>query len=250
VKAAAGAARFAVVLLVSLAALGLNAQGRAPAADDFHLTTAMRLVTLAERIAKLHEGIGDFAATLRNVAAHASTVESRDNYALLGLLWQDCRDWATRTPTRESARRLKPRIEEVVWVASKGAKMLQGEARAAANASAVRAEGAAALAQRIAKLYLWSRWDITDESLARELRESEENLHRALEVLRAAPGNTTAIVDELQASDIQLRFMEDAARALNARDTTARHIEFIAKTGDHIQESMERVAQLYESAAR
>ena len=106
------------------------------------------------------------------------------------------------------------------------------------------------LAQRVAKLHLWSRWEIHDESLARELRESEENLRRGLDFLLAAPGNTPAIADELQAAEIQMRFMEDAARALNARDTTARHIEFIAKTGDHIQESMERVAALYESAAR
>jgi len=62
--------------------------------------------------------------------------------------------------------------------------------------------------------------------------------------------NTPGIADELQAAEIQMRFMEDAARALKARDTTARHIEFIAKTSDHIQESMERVAALYESAAR
>jgi hypothetical protein len=267
VKFAAGAACLAVLLGVSLTAHGVQGDARSPPAEDFRLTAAMRLSTLTERIAKLHAQVGqgvlaersrkalhetnrDFDATLRSVAAHASTAESRDNYALLALLFQDCRDWATRPPTRESARKLRPRVEEMVWVASKGAKMLQSEARSPVSASAVRAEGAAMLAQRTAKLYLWSRWGILDESLARELRESEENLRRGLDFLLAAPGNTPAIADELQAAEIQMRFMEDAARALNGRDTTARHIEFIAKTGDHIQESMERVAALYESAAR
>jgi hypothetical protein len=266
VKVAAGAARLAVVFLASLAAPGVQGEARSPPADEFRLTAAMRLSTLTERIAKLHAQVGqgilpersrkalhetilDFDATLRSVSAHASTAESRDNYALLALLWQDCRDWATRTPTRESARKLRPRAEEMVWVASKGAKMLQGEGRSPVSASAVRAEGAAMLAQRTAKLHLWSRWEIHDESLARELRESEENLRRALDFLRAAPGNMPAIADELQAAEIQMRFMEDAARALKAHDTTARHIEFIAKTGDHIQESMERVALLYEAAS-
>jgi hypothetical protein len=266
VKVAAGAARLAGLLAISLATLGVHGESRAPAPEEFRLTSAMRLVTLTERIAKLHaqagqgilaersrkalnEAIRDFDATLRSVAGHASTVESRDNYALLALVWQDCREWATRAPTRESARKLKPRTEEMVWVASKGVKMLQGEGRALANASAVRAEGAAALAQRIAKLYLWSRWDISDEVLARELRESEDNLRRALDFLRAAPDNP-AIAGELQAADIQLRFMEDAARSLKARDTSGRHIEFIAKTGDHIQESLERLAQLYDDASR
>jgi hypothetical protein len=266
VKVGAAAARLAVICIVSLAAPGVHAQARSPASEPLRLTAAMRLATLAERIAKLHAQVGqgilpersrkalqeamlDFDATLRNVARRASAAEARDNYALLALLWQDYREWATRTPSRESARKLRPRTEEVVWLASKGAKLLQAEAHSSASASAVRAEGAAMLAQRIAKLYLWSRWDIHDEALARELRESEDNLRRALDFLRAAPGNAPAVADELQAVDIQLRFMEDAAHALKARDTTARHIEFIAKTGDHIQESMERLAQLYESAA-
>ena len=266
-RAAAAASRLAVACFVSLATLAVHGQARAPASDAFRLTTAMHLSTLAERIAKLHaqmgqgilpersrkalhEAIRDFDGTLRIVSARASTAESRDNYALLALLWQDYRDWATRTPSRESARKLRPRTEEVVWVAVKGTRMLQADARTIASPSAVRAEGAATLAQRIAKLYLWSRWDIHDEALDRDLRESEDNLRRALDFLRTAPDNTPAIVDELQAADIQLRFMEDAARALKARDTNARHIEFIAKTGDHIQESMERIVALYENAAR
>jgi hypothetical protein len=267
VRAASAASRLAVACFVSLATLGVHGQARAPASDAFRLTTAMHLSTLAERIAKLHaqmgqgilpersrkalhEAIRDFDGTLRIVSARASTAESRDNYALLALLWQDYRDWATRTPSRESARKLRPRTEEVVWVAVKGTRMLQADARTTASPSAVRAEGAATLAQRIAKLYLWSRWDIHDEALDRELRESEDNLRRALEFLRTAPDNTPAIADELLAAEIQLRFMEDAARALKARDTTARHIEFIAKTGDHIQESMERIVALYENATR
>jgi len=264
VRAAAAASRLAAACLVSLAAHG---QTGAPAGNALRLTTAMHLSTLVERIAKLHAQVGqgillersrkalheavrDFDATLRTVSARASTAECRDNYALLALQWQDYRDWATRTPSREGARKLRPRTEEMIWVAAKGARMLKADPHTLVSASAVRAEGAATLAQRIAKLYLWSRWEIHDEALDRELRESEENLRRALDFLRTAPDNAPAIVDELQAADIQLRFMEDAARALKARDTSARHIEFIAKTGDHIEESMERVARLYEDAAR
>lgn len=248
---------------VIASAMALAAQGQTGPAVTSPVSAALRLSTLAERIAKLHAQVGqnilpersrkalqdsirDFDATLRGVARRASTAESRDNYALLALLWHDYRDWATRTATRENARRLRPRTEEVVWVASKGARMLQAEARGAANASAVRASGAATLAQRVAKLYLWERWDIRDETLARELRESEENLRRALEALHETPARTREIADELQSADIQMRFMEDAARAIRARDPTSRPIEFMAKTADHIQESMERLALLYE----
>jgi hypothetical protein len=267
VKVAAAVSRLAVVVLLSWLALAAHGQWRPPAAVDGSLTGAMRLATLAERIAKLHAQVGqgiipqrsrkslqqafqDFDSTLRSVAPRASTAASRDNYALLALLWQDYRDWAGRAPTRDTARKLRPRTEEVVWVASKGVKMLQEEGHVRVNASAMRAQGAATLAQRVAKLHLWARWEIRDESLARELRDSTENLRRALEALRSAPQATPAIAEEMQAAEIQLRFMDDAARALAAGDAPARHIEFIAKTGDHIQESMERIAQLYDSSSR
>src|SRR5258706_6777811 len=137
-------------------------------------TSALRVGMLAERIAKLQAQVGqgilpersnralvatirDFDATLKAVAASAPPGEIRDNYALLSLLWNDYREFALRAPTRENARKLRERNEEVAWIAAKGARMIQEHARAATNGSAVRAAGAAMLSQRIPKLYLWRR---------------------------------------------------------------------------------------------
>ena len=259
--------RFAVALVraVVVAAGCVCAQLPAVAADTpLRATTAIRLATLAERIAKLHAQIGqgvlaersrralaesarDFDATLKEVAARAPTVELRDNYALLGLLWQDYRDWAMRAPTRDNARKLRSRTEEVTWIAAKGAKLVQEHARGATSSSAVRAANAATLAQRIAKLHLWMRWEIRDEALTQELREANENLRRTIEALRASVGDSSEIATELQSVESQVRFMDDAARALERREGSARAIEFIAKTGDHIYESMERLARLYDA---
>ena len=224
---------------------------------------AIRLGTLAERIAKLHAQVGqgvlaarsrralaesvrDFDATLREIAARAPTPELRDNYALLGLIWQDYRDWAMRAPTRDNARKLRSRAEEVAWVAAKGAKLVQENARAATNASAVRAETAAMLAQRIAKVRLWMRWEMRDDALVQELREADENLHRTLEMLRKSPVDTEEVAAELQSVETQVRFMDDASRALDRREPGTRAIEFLAKSGDHVYESMERLARLYD----
>ena len=228
-------------------------------------TAAIGLATLAERIAKLHAQVGqgvlaersrralaqslrDFDAALRQAAASASDAELRDDYALLALLWQDYRDWALRAPTRDNARKLRSRAEEVVWVATKAAKLVQESARATTNARAVRAANAAMLAQRIAKAHLWMRWDIRDEALARELAEARANLRRILDTLRASAQEGAAIGAELQSVESQMSFMEDAARALERREGAARAIEFIAKTGDNIYESMQRLARLYEDA--
>lgn len=236
------------------------------AAGEARAISAIHLATLTERIAKLHAQVGqgvlaersrralaesarDFDATLKEVAAGASSAELRDNYALLALLWQDYRDWAMRAPTRDNARKLRLRAEEVSWIATKGAKLVQEGARGATNPSAVRAANAAMLAQRIAKAHLWMRWDIRDEALALELREANENLRRTLDTLSASPADNPEIAAELQSVASQMRFMDDAARALERREPGVRAIEFMAKTGDHIFESMERLARLYEGAS-
>jgi hypothetical protein len=256
--------RFALCLLLA-SICGLDA-GAAPPSGEAQLSSAaMRMPALAERIAKLHAQIGqgilaqrsrralaetlrDFDVTLRSVAANAPTAEARENYLLLGLLWPEYRDWAQRPATRENARKLRERTEEVVWVASKGARMIHEHSRAGASGAAVRAAQGAMLSQRIPKLYLWRRWDIRDEALSRELREAEENLPRAVESLRNAPENTPEIDAELQVTENQLRFMADASRELQGAQAGPRHIEFIAKTGDHIHESMQRLVRLYEAA--
>jgi hypothetical protein len=230
-------------------------------------TSALRIGMLAERIAKLHAQVGqgilaerskralvatirDFDATLKAVTASAPPGEIRDAYVLLSLLWNDYREFALRAPTRENARKLRERNEEVAWIAAKGARMIQEHARAATSGSAVRAAGAAMLSQRIPKLYLWRRWEMRDEGLARELREAEENLRRTLDTLLAASDNSPEIAAELQVADNQFKFMADAARSFEGRQPAARHIEFIAKTGDHILEAMERAARLYQKENR
>jgi hypothetical protein len=257
--------RFAFHLLVAgLCTLGYAAARSGESAVE---SAAMRLPALAERIAKLHAQIGqgvlaqrsrralteavrEFDAQLRVTLAGAPSPEARENYVLLGLLWPEFRDWAQRAPTRESARKLRERTEEVVWVAEKGARLLHEHSRAAASGAAVRAAQAAMLSQRIPKLYLWRRWDIRDDALARELREARENLRRAVESLRGAAENTPEIEAELQVADNQMRFMADASQELDSSQPGPRQIEFIAKTGDHILESMQRLARLYEGRQR
>jgi hypothetical protein len=261
----AALARVVLLALLSGASGAAVAQGGAQPAGGARASSALRLATLAERIAKLHaqlgqgvlversrralpEAIRDFDASLKLAAARAPTPEIRDNYVLLALLWREYRDWALKAPTRENARKLRERAEEVVWIASKGAKMLQEHSRASQSAWALRAAGAAVLSQRIPKLYLWRRWDMRDAALAKELREAEENLRRSLDALHGAPDNTPEIEAELLGAENQLRFMADAAKQFEGAAAAKRHIEFIAKTGDHILDAMERMTRFYEGA--
>jgi len=236
----------AAILLVAFA-------GAAHAAES-----SLRLVPLVERIARLHaqagqgvmaqrsrkalgEAIREFDGALRAALAAAPGPEARENYVLLAMLWQDYRDWAQRPPTRETGRKLRDRTEEVAHVAAKGVRLSADSARASVAATALRASQAAADSQRIAKVYLWRRWDIRDTGLDRELRESRENLPRALEAIAATPGLADEEVAQVQAAQTQWRFLADAATQLEKSNADARALEFACKAGDHILEALKKL---------
>ena len=224
---------------------------------------AMRLETLTERIAKLHaqlgqgvlaerskralpEAVREFDTALREARARASGPEVRDTYILLGLLWTDYRAWALKPPTRDNAKKLAERAEEVAWVAAKGARLVHGSGRKGTGLLALDAAHAATLSQRLARLYLLRRWDVKPESAERAAPAVEAGLQRALEKLRAAPANTPEIETELEAAQGQLGFLLKAGRELDARRSDPRTLEFAAKSADHLLESMQRVVRLYE----
>lgn len=223
----------------------------------------MRLEMLAERIAKLHAQVGqgvlaergrralpeamrEFDAGLREVKARAAGPEIRDNYLLLGLLWTDYRAWAAKAPTRDNAKKLAERAEEVAWIAAKGARLVHEPGRKGTGRLALDAAHAATLSQRLARLYLMRRWDVKQEASGREIPAVSAELQRTIEKLRSSPHNTPQIETELQAAEGQLRFLLQGGRELDGRRVNARALEFVTKSADHLLESMERVVRLYE----
>jgi hypothetical protein len=253
---------FPVVLPAAISAALAQAPARAGAPRP---SAAVRLATLAERVAKLDAQIGqgvlversrramaetirDFEARHRALLAGTTAPELREHLQLLALLWQDYRAWAARTPTRDNARKLGERTEEVVWVAMKAARFMHGAPRAASDMLAFKAAEACTLSQRIPRLHLWRRWGIRDENMLYELRLSEAQLHATLESLRAVATNTPEITSELQVAESQAAFLAQASRQLEGGKDAQRHLEYIAKSGDHILESMDRVTRLYEDS--
>lgn len=226
---------------------------------------ALRLEMLAERIAKLHAQVGlgvlaergrralpealrEFDAALRQAQAGATGAELRDNYVLLGLLWTEYRAWASKAPTRDNAKKLVERTEEVAWVAAKGARLMHEAGRKGTGRLALDAAHAATLSQRLARLHLMQRWGVKQETSGREIPAVSADLQRTLEKLRAAPQNTPEIATELQAAEGQLAFMLQGGRELDGKRANARALEFIAKSGDHLLDSMERLVRLYEGS--
>lgn len=237
--------------LALLACLAFPAAARAAEAS-------LHLVPLAERIARLHaqsgqgvlaqrsrkalhEAVREFDATLRAALAAAPGAEARENYVLLSMLWREYRDWALRPATRETGRKLRERTEEVTHVAAKGVKLAAQSPRAAIGALPLRAAQAVTAAQRIAKAHLWRRWDIRDDGTDRELRESRENLPRALEAIAAAPGLTAEQQAQVEIAQAQWRFLAESAAQLEASRGNARALEFACKAADHIHEALQKL---------
>jgi hypothetical protein len=238
----------------------------AAAGEPQRASAAMRVATLTERVAKLQAQLGqgiladrsrralpealrDLESTIRTLGAHAPSAEIHDNYVLLGILAQEYRPWALKAPTRDGARKLAERTEEIVWVASKNARLAEERLRTPAGTLAFHAAQAATLSQRVARLRLLQRWGIRDEAIARELPAASEELRHKLELLATASQATPEILAEVQVAQTQFQFLLQAAKELDEGATGARQIEFIAKTADHILESMERVATLYDALA-
>lgn len=245
-------ARAALALVLVLAAQPAPAQ-----------EAALRLEALAERIAKLHAQLGqnvlaararralpeamrDFDSALRAATAAAPNVEARENYALLVLQWHDYRAWAQKPATRDNAKRLADRVEEVAWTCAKGARMAVAPGRASGGDRATLAMHAATLSQRVARLHLLRHWGLRGASIDAPLAEAARGLRSTLEQLRQSASNTPATTDELQVALDQLGFLDQAVSELADGHGTLRQMEFIAKAGDNILESMQRVARLYE----
>jgi hypothetical protein len=244
-----------------LAALAVAAASLPAVGQD----AALRLEMLAERIAKLHAQVGmgvladrgrralpeamrEFDSGLRQAQARATGAELRDNYVLLGLLWSEYRSFASKAPTRDNAKKVAERAEEVAWIAAKGARLMHEPGRRGTGRLALDAAHAGTLSQRLARLHLMQRWGVRQETSAREIPAVSADLQRTLEKLRAAPQNTPEIDTELQAAEGQLAFLLQGGRELEGRRANARALEFIAKSGDHLLDSMERLVRLYEGA--
>jgi hypothetical protein len=248
-------ARAVAAVAFAFAALGASAQD-----------AAMRLEALTEKIAKLHAQIGqgvltdrskralqeavkDFDAGLRTVVARPAGAEVRDNYLLLRLLWQDYRGWALKPPTRDNAKRLADRAEEVSWIAAKGARLIIEPGRKGTGRLALEAAHAGTLSQRVARLHLLRHWGVRDSSIDAQLAAATTDLQATIAKLREASLNTPEVETELQVAEGQMGFLLQAAKELDGGRGSVRQMEFIAKAGDHMLEATERAVRLYEGLA-
>jgi len=265
VKGVALGAAARVVLLAWIAQAPCHAEPRGAAAEGAQALAALRTATLTERALKLHAQVGQhvledrsrralaaslrgFDAAVRAVGVPAGLGELHESAAILAILARQYHAWATRPPTRDNARALGDRAEEVAWEAAKVARL--ASVASPPPPLAAKAEEAAALAHRVARLVLWQRWGIAGASAANELALAKAGLQADLEALRAAAGMTPEIDAELRLAENQAAFLFAAASGSDPAQAGVRQGEYVAKASDNTAESLERLAARYAAAAR
>ncbi len=228
-----------------------------PAGAEAQSLAALRVATLAERIAKLQvqaaqgvlaerarralaQSVRSFDAAVQAFGRPAAPAELHENVAILALIAKEYRAWALKPATHDNARGLSERADEVAWVAAKVARLyLPGE-----PSSAARAEEAAALAQRAARLAFLRHWQ-PGGSAGDELTRVTAKLRAGIDLLHAAPA-TPETDAELQVADNQAAFL---FTALDAAVMDPHALETAAKAADNMQESMERLSTVQAEGA-
>ena len=245
-----------------------TAQQKAKPAPKFDgaaaLNTAARQPMLAERITKSYSLIGqkvlefrarrqlgdsikEFEAGLKTLQATAPTPEIRENYQLLEQLFDEFKTLTAKPANLENAKPLAEQNEELVWIATKGAQLIQQHVKSARSDLIGAAGEMRTLTQRIAKLYLFRSWGIRSDVIANDLKKAEADYRADLERLMKAPQNTDQIKSELALAETQWLFLKQAIERLNANKTSTTELEHVSKACDNILEVMERVTRLYEA---
>ena len=228
------------------------------------LNTAAREPMLAERITKsfaligqkvlesrsrrqLDDSIKEFEAGLKTLQAAAPTTEIGENYQLLEQLFDEFKGIKAKPVNLENAKALAEQNEELVWIATKGAQLMQQHTKSPRNDLIGTAGELRTLTQRIAKLYLFRSWGIRSEVIANDLKKAEADYRTAIDRLLKAPQNTEQIKSELALAETQWLFLKQAIERLNATKTPITELEHVSKACDNILEVMERVTKLYEA---
>ena len=227
------------------------------------LNKAVRQPMLAERITKsftlvgqrvletrskrqLEDAVKEFEQALKDLQATAPTPEIKDNYQLLEQLFDEFRNITGKPVSLQNAKDLAEQNEELVWISTKGALLLQAHTKSARSDLIVIAGELRTLTQRIAKLYLFRSWGIRSDVLANDLKKAEADYRADIAKLLAAPQNTEQIKSELALAETQYLFLRQSIERLNANKSSTTELEHVTKACDNILEVMERVTKLYE----
>ncbi len=260
-------ARLALAACMAPLACAAAAHAVPHAGTQARAVAALRAASCTERILKLQAQIGQrilpararralrqairqLDASVRAVGVPSGPAPLHEGGAILAILAREYRAWALKPATRDNAMGLGERAEELEWEANRVASLLMPSAGGRRRSTPAIASEAAAFAQRVARLLLWRRWGLGGDAVAGQLALARAGLRADFEALSARAGGSPEADDELQLARDQAEFLLASARRLEDGSAGPRELEFAAKAGDNIGESMDRLVALQGPLAR
>lgn len=194
---------------------------------------------LAEAIKRFDQQLGELTKQAPNAAAHRSLVRVKT-------LWTPFRRIASGPISRDGARVLFERDDELLLAAHELVLVLQ-DAAGTPQARLVNISGRQRmLSQRLAKFYMLRAWGIDSSTIREQFDTASHEFAGALATLRSAPENTPAIERELQAVSLQWDWFSSAISLQGAQS----FVLVVADASESILNSMDLVTGMYAELAR
>ena len=191
---------------------------------------------------RLESDIVLFDAQLAELQAAAPATDIVNALASVQALWKDFRTAAMADVSRSGARRLQFWSDDLLFATNKVVQLLQDLSGESYSRLVNVAGRQRMLSQRMAKFYMLREWGLDTITTRDEMERARNEFTGALAALQAAPENTDAIREELEAAAVQWAWFDNALSLTD--DATFRLV--VADSSAALLERMERVTGLYE----
>ena len=172
---------------------------------------------------QLDQSIEEFETGSTTLQSVAPTPDIGDNFQLLEQLFDEFQVIGARPVNLANAKVLAAQNEELIWIATQAAQLIQQQIKSARSDLISIAGEMRTLTQRTAKRYLFRSMGIHSDVIANDLKKAEADFRIAIVQLLKA----TQINAELALVETQWIFLKQAIERLNANKTSAVELEYV-----------------------
>ncbi len=191
---------------------------------------------------QLRQALSLFESQLQDLVAHAPDPTLKGALEELDREWRPFKSVALGPVDREGARRLHGLDETLLEAADRVTRLFETTASPALGRLVNVAGRQRMLSQRLAKLYMLRRWNIESARIEADAAAARAEFSAALETLRSAPQNTSAIEKEISVITLQWEWFQAALEL----DGAYSYALVVADASESILESTDRLTRMYE----